>query len=93
MTPVNNGEVIRLVIPALTEERRRDLVKKIKSEGESAKVAIRNTRRDFNDEFKQMKKDGLSEDMAKDAEAEVQKLTFKFKDAQHGANWMITLKM
>lgn len=75
MTPVNNGEVIRLVVPALTEERRKDMVKKIKSEGESAKVAIRNSRRDTNDEIKQLKKDGLSEDLAKDAEIEIQKIT------------------
>lgn len=75
MTPVNNGEVIRLVVPALTEERRRDLVKKVKNEGENARVAIRNIRRETNDEIKKLKKDGLSEDTAKNSETEVQKMT------------------
>jgi ribosome recycling factor len=78
ITPVNNGEVIRLVVPQLTEERRRDLVKQVKGEGENARVSIRNSRRDANDEYKQMQKDGLSEDEAKDAEAEIQKLTDDF---------------
>lgn len=75
ITPVNNGEVIRLVIPQLTEERRRDLVKQVKNEGENARVSIRNSRRDANDEYKQMQKDGLSEDEAKSAEENIQKLT------------------
>jgi ribosome recycling factor len=78
VTPVNDGELIRLNIPPLTEERRRELVKMVKSEGENAKVSIRNTRRDANEEFKQMKKDGLAEDMEKWAEGEVQKLTDSF---------------
>lgn len=78
ITPVNNGEVIRLIIPQLTEERRRDLVKLVKSEGENARVSIRNSRRDANEEYKQMQKDGLSEDEAKDAEAEIQKLTDEY---------------
>jgi len=80
ITPVNNGEVIRLGIPQLTEERRRDLVKQVKSEGENARVSVRNSRREANDEYKQMQKDGLSEDEAKDAEAEIQKLTNEFSE-------------
>ena len=75
ITPVNNGELIRLNIPPLTEERRKDLVKQIKKLGEDTKISIRNTRRDANEELKRMKKDGLSEDLEKDGEAEVQKLT------------------
>jgi ribosome recycling factor len=78
ITPANNGEVIRLAIPPLTEERRRNLVKQVKNEGENARVSIRNSRRDANDEYKQMQKNGLSEDEAKDAEAEIQKLTDEF---------------
>ncbi|MBN1182986.1 MAG: ribosome recycling factor [Bacteroidales bacterium] len=75
ITPVNNGELIRLNIPPLTEERRRDLVKQIKKLGEDTKVSIRNTRRDANEELKRMKKEGLAEDLEKDGEAQVQKLT------------------
>ena len=78
ITPSNNGEVIRLIIPQLTEERRRDLVKQVKNEGENARVSVRNSRRDANDEYKQMQKDGLSEDEAKTAEDEIQKLTDEF---------------
>ena len=78
ITPANNGEVIRLGIPQLTEERRRDLVKQVKNEGENARVSVRNSRRDANDEYKRMQKDGLSEDETKDAEAEIQKLTDEF---------------
>ena len=73
--PVNNGEIIRLAIPPLTEERRLELVKQVKSEGENAKVSIRNGRREANDEYKQMQKDGLSEDNAKRAEENIQELT------------------
>jgi ribosome recycling factor len=80
ITPVNNGEVIRLVIPQLTEERRRDLVKRVKTEGENARVSVRNSRRDANDEYKQMQKDGLSEDEAKIAEDQIQKLTDEFTE-------------
>jgi ribosome recycling factor len=80
ITPANNGEVIRLAIPQLTEERRRDLVKQVKTEGENARVSIRNSRRDANDEYKQMQKDGLSEDEAKTAEDNVQKLTDEFTE-------------
>lgn len=80
ITPVNNGEVIRLIIPQLTEERRRDLVKKVKHEGENARVSLRNSRRDANEEYKQMQKDGLSEDEAKLAEENIQKLTDEFTE-------------
>ena len=76
--PSNNGEAIIINVPPLTEERRRDLVKQVKNEGEIAKVSIRNTRRDINDEIKKLQKNGLSEDLAKDAEAEVQELTNKY---------------
>lgn len=75
LNPDNNGEIVRLNIPPLTEERRRDLVKQSKKECEDAKVSVRNARRDANDEFKKMKKDGLSEDLEKDAEADVQRVT------------------
>jgi ribosome recycling factor len=80
LTPVNNGEIIRINIPALTEERRIALVKQIKGMGENTKVSIRNTRREANEAFKQMKKDGLSEDQEKDAEAQVQDHTNKFTE-------------
>jgi len=80
ITPVNNGEVIRLIIPQLTEERRRTLVKQVKNEGENARVSIRNSRRDANDEYKQMQKDGLSEDETKTAEENIQKLTDEFTE-------------
>ncbi|MFP4366273.1 MAG: ribosome recycling factor [Bacteroidales bacterium] len=73
--PVNNGEILRIVVPALTEERRRILVKQVKAEGENARVSIRNARRDANDELKKMQKEGLPEDVVKRAELEVQKLT------------------
>jgi len=75
LTPVNNGEVIHINIPALTEERRIQLVKQAKSEGEDTKIGVRNTRKWANDEFKAMLKDGLSEDAEKDAVDRVQKLT------------------
>jgi len=78
LTPSNNGEVIRCVVPALTEDRRRELLKKAKSEGENAKVVIRNARRDAMDELKKAQKAGeFSEDVEKEAEDEVQKLTDK----------------
>ena len=78
LTPVNNGELIRLNIPPLTEERRKDLSKQVKAEGENAKISLRNIRREINDEIKKLEKDGLSEDMAKDAEAEVQNIINEF---------------
>ncbi len=79
ITPTNDGAVIRLVFPELTEERRKDLVKDIKKKGEEAKVAIRNIRRDGNDSFKKLSKDGeVSEDEIKDLEDELQKITDKY---------------
>lgn len=74
MTPENNGEIIRLNVPPLTEERRKSLVKQAKQESEDAKVSVRSIRRDMIEEFKKLKKDGLSEDAEKDAEAEAQKI-------------------
>ncbi len=72
--PENNGEIIRLGIPPLTEERRRDLTKQCNREAEEAKVAIRNIRRDGIDKLKKGIKDGLSEDVEKDAEGDLQKI-------------------
>lgn len=74
LNPDNNGEIIRIIIPPLTEERRRDLAKMAKKTCEDAKIAIRNKRRDANEDLKKLKKDGLGEDVQKDKEAEVQKL-------------------
>jgi len=78
ITPENNGEVIRLGIPPLTEERRRQLVKQTKQESEDAKISIRNSRREGIDEVKKAVKEGLPEDMGKDVENELQKLHDKF---------------
>ena len=78
MTPSNNGEVVRLTVPQLTEERRKSMVKQVKVEGESAKISIRNARRDAIEEFKKMVKQGLPEDMEKDATEEMQKQTEKY---------------
>ena len=78
LAPSNNGEVIRLSIPPLTEERRRELAKQCKAEAENAKVSIRNARRDAIETLKKQIKEGLSEDNEKDAEAEVQKLHDKY---------------
>lgn len=75
LTPMNNGEIIRLNIPPLTEERRKILVKQVKSMGENTKVSVRNARRDANDELKKLQKQGLSEDLEKEKIDEVQKLT------------------
>ena len=72
--PENNGEVIRLAIPALTEERRRALTKQCNKEAEEAKMAIRNIRRDGIDKLKKAEKEGLSEDLRKDAENDLQKI-------------------
>jgi ribosome recycling factor len=77
ITPQNDGNQIRLFLPPLTEERRKELFKKASGEGEQTKVAIRNIRRDAIENIKKMQKDGLSEDAAKDAEADVQELTDK----------------
>lgn len=73
--PQNNGEMLIINVPPLTEERRRDLVKKAKAESENAKVVVRNNRKDSLDMVKDLKNDGLSEDMMKDAENEIQKIT------------------
>ncbi|MGG9970452.1 ribosome recycling factor [Ferruginibacter sp. SUN002] len=78
INPQNDGNFIRLYLPPLTEERRKELVKKCNGEGENAKVSIRNIRRDAIEQVKKLQKDGLSEDAAKDAEAEIQELTNKF---------------
>jgi len=78
MTPSNNGEVVRLSIPPLTEERRRSLVKQVKVEGENAKISVRNARREAIEELKKMMKSGLPEDVEKDAETDMQKLTDKY---------------
>lgn len=79
ITPNNDGKVIRLIFPELTEDRRKEIVKDIKKKGENAKVAIRNVRRDANDFFKKQNKDNLiSEDEYKNIEADVQKLTDKY---------------
>ncbi len=76
--PDNNGEIIRINVPVLTEERRRMLVKQAQQEGENAKVSIRTVRKDSNEILKKLQKEGLSEDLEKDAEAEVQRLTNEF---------------
>jgi len=78
LNPMNNGEIIRINIPALTEQRRQELVKQVKTEGENGKVSVRNIRRDANDYLKKLLKEGLSEDEVKDAEKEVQDLTDNF---------------
>jgi len=75
VTPQNNGEFIRLVIPAPTEERRKELVKKAKQDAEQTKVAIRNIRRTANDEAKKLKDDGVEEDAIKKLEGDIQKAT------------------
>lgn len=76
--PMNNGDVIIISVPPLTEERRRDLVKQAKNEAEEAKIGIRNHRKDANTEIKKLEKDGVSEDLCKKAEDDVQKLTDNF---------------
>lgn len=78
LTPANDGQMIRITVPPLSEERRKDLVKRAKAEGEQAKVSIRNLRRDANESIKKAQKNGLPEDMAKDAEAKTQKITDDF---------------
>lgn len=78
ITPENNGEIIRLGIPPLTEERRKSLVKQTKQEAEDAKISVRNSRREAIDEIKKAVKEGVSEDAGKDAEAEIQKVHDKY---------------
>lgn len=78
INPNNDGSVIRLIFPELTEERRKELVKDVKKKGEAAKVALRNIRRDGNDSFKKLKGTEVSEDEIKDMEDELQKMTDKY---------------
>lgn len=78
LNPVNDGSIIRIVIPPLTEERRRELAKETKKYGEEAKVAIRNIRRDANDEIKKLEKDQISEDESRRHQDDIQKLTDKY---------------
>jgi len=75
LNPQNNGELIIISVPTLTEERRKELVKRARAEGENAKVRIRSQRKDANDMIKELKNEGLSEDMTKSAEDEVQQVT------------------
>jgi ribosome recycling factor len=77
ITPQNDGIIIRLFMPPLTEERRRELVKRAQGEGEQSKVAIRSIRRDAMEQVKKLQKNGLSEDVAKDAEKNIQEMTDK----------------
>ncbi|MEO6252548.1 MAG: ribosome recycling factor [Ferruginibacter sp.] len=78
INPQNDGNIIRLFLPPLTEERRKEMVKRCNGEGEHAKVAVRNIRRDGIEAIKKLQKDGLSEDISKDAEKEAQDLTDKY---------------
>jgi ribosome recycling factor len=80
MMPVNNGEVIRINIPPLTEERRHQLVKQVRNEGETAKISVRNARKWANDELKSLMKSGLPEDAEKDAAENVQELTSGYSE-------------
>ena len=78
LNPQNDGNFIRLFLPPLTEERRKELVKRVLGEGEQAKVAVRSIRRDCIEQVKKLQKDGLSEDIAKDGETRIQGITDKF---------------
>lgn len=78
LNPQNDGNIIRLFLPPLTEERRKELVKRVNNEGEQAKIAVRSIRRDAIEQIKKEQKDGLSEDAAKDGENEVQGVTDKY---------------
>lgn len=78
VTPQNDGIQIRITLPMLTEERRKDLVKQVKAQAEHAKVSIRNARREANEDIKKLQKDGLPEDLAKQAEDKIQKKTDVF---------------
>jgi ribosome recycling factor len=78
LMPVNNGEVIRINIPPLTEERRHQLVKQVRNEGETAKISVRNARKWANDELKELLKDGLPEDIEKDASEQIQETTHDY---------------
>ena len=78
LQPLNAGDHVRVPIPKLTEERRKELVKQVKGEAEKAKTVLRNARREANDQIKKMQKEGFAEDEAKNLENEIQKLTEKF---------------
>lgn len=78
LNPQNDGLIIRLFLPPMTEERRKELVKKVNGEGEQGKIAVRNIRRDAIEAIKKLQKDGLSEDEARDGESNVQAMTDKF---------------
>jgi len=78
LTPQNDGNIIRLFLPPLTEERRKELVKRVNAEGEHSKVGIRNGRREAIEQIKKLQKEGLSEDVAKDTEKDVQALTDQY---------------
>jgi ribosome recycling factor len=78
VTPQNDGNIIRLFMPPLTEERRKEFVKRANGEGEQSRVSIRNIRRDSIEQIKKLQKDGLSEDEAKDAEKQIQEVTDKY---------------
>jgi len=78
VTPQNDGTIIRISLPPLTEERRKEIVKRVQGEGEQSRIAIRNIRRDAIEHIKKLKKDGLSEDMAKDSEDAIQEMTNKY---------------
>ncbi len=78
INPQNDGNIIRLFLPPLTEERRREMVKRSNGEGEQAKVAVRSIRREAIEQIKKLQKDGLSEDQAKDAETEMQEITDRY---------------
>ena len=78
INPTNDGKTVRLLLPELTEERRKELAKDVKKKGENAKVAIRNIRRDANDSFKKLAKEDVSEDEIKQLEDQAQKMTDKY---------------
>jgi ribosome recycling factor len=78
VTPQNDGTIIRIFLPPLTEERRKEIVKRVQAEGENSKIAIRNIRRDAIEQVKKLQKNGLSEDAAQDGEKEIQELTNKY---------------
>lgn len=84
LTPSNNGEQIRLTMPPLTEERRKELVKRSRGEAETARVSLRNARRDAIEAFKKAQKEGMPEDEAKDGETQVQKILDKFSKSLDG---------
>lgn len=87
INPSNDGRIIRLIFPELTEERRKDLVKDVKKKGEAAKVAVRNIRRDANDYLKKLGKTDVSEDEIKELEDKIQKLTDKYiKDIENAVD-------